>query len=65
MVASEYDQETFAEDGKFPARAIRAEDDMEKRNESENKNKICAQPHRTYACGEFENGIVCVFDRKA
>ena len=30
----------------------------------ENKNKICPQPHRAYACGESADGFVCISDRQ-
>ena len=35
-----------------------------KENESENKNKICPKSYGTYACGQFKNCVVCVFDCK-
>ena len=43
-------------------------DNAEVRQEGENneksKNKICAKPDRTYACGKSANGSVCISDRK-
>lgn len=32
--------------------------------DEKNSDKICAEPDGTYACGEFEDGVICVFDIK-